>query len=254
MPVELSYSEYGSGHPVIILHGLFGSRRNWQGFARRLGELHRVLTPDLRNHGASPHAPSMQYAELAADLCRLLDRLGLRQAAWIGHSLGGKVAMAAALLYPEWVARIAVLDIAPARYPRQFDAIFDALEQLPLASIRNRDDADRHLARQIADRGLRQFLLQNLAREGNSWRWRLNLPALRVERDVLRGFPDFDAAYHGPALFLHGARSDYVRNEHHAGIRRYFPAARIETVPDAGHWLHIDQPAAVLDRITAFLA
>jgi pimeloyl-ACP methyl ester carboxylesterase len=254
MPVELSYSEYGNGSPVIILHGLFGSGRNWQGIARRLGQRHRVLTPDLRNHGASPHASSMQYAELAADLCRLLDRLSLQQAAWIGHSLGGKVAMAAALLHPERVARIAVLDIAPVQYPRQFDAIFDALEQLPLASIRNRNDADRHLAQQITDRGLRQFLLQNLAREGNRWRWRLNLPVLRTVRDVLRGFPDLDAAYHGPALFLHGALSDYVRSEHQASIRRHFPAASIEAVPDAAHWLHVDQPAAVLDQITVFLA
>jgi len=256
LPVRLHYRVYGRGAPVLILHGLFGSNRNWSGIARELAEHYQAVTVDLRNHGDSGHAASMGYAEMADDIRGILQRCGLERAHLIGHSLGGKVAMAFALLQPACVDDLIVLDIAPVSYANRMTDLVSAMARLKLHDLSNRAQADRLLETDIPDDTLRRFLLQNLVRTDAGYRWRINLDAITSCLDTISGFPAFGGGieYRGRTLFLHGGASGYVRPEHHAGIRRYFPDARIECVPDAGHWLHADQPRLVLQRLREFLA
>lgn len=252
--VELACSETGSGPAVVLVHGLMGNGRNLLPLAKALADQYRVLTPDLRNHGRSPHSPVMDYPVLAADLIALMDRHGIDRASLIGHSLGGKAVMATTLLYPDRVCKLASLDMAPVPYADFLNGLLDILAALPLTEIDSRTEADNRLAGDIPDSRLRAFLLQNLARTDNGFEWRVDLDVLRRQRQTLTGFPDTATAWPGPALFLHGAESEYVLPEHHDTIRRLFPAAEIEAVTGAGHWLHADQPEAVADRLQSFLA
>ncbi|MCS3902841.1 pimeloyl-ACP methyl ester carboxylesterase [Methylohalomonas lacus] len=252
--LELACGDTGSGPAVVLVHGLLGNGRNLQPLAQALANRHRVLTPDLRNHGRSPHSPVMDYPALAADLIALLDRHGIEKATLIGHSLGGKAVMATTLLHPERAIRLAVLDMAPVSYREFLGELLQTLEQMPLTEITNRNDADDWLAQQgVANSRLRAFLLQNLSRSDDGFRWRVNLDVLLKQRQTLTDFPDDEPAWDGPTLFLHGADSDYVLPEHHEAIRRLFPQAGIEAIANAGHWLHADQPDTVAKRLRTFL-
>jgi esterase len=240
--------------PLVLLHGLFGAGGNWQGIARRLAAERRVLVPDLRNHGASPHAPAMDYASLAADVGALLDAEGIAQALVAGHSLGGKVAMWLALEAPARIAALGVVDIAPVRYPPGFEALVTALAALPLADIAGREDADRRLREPIPDARVRGFLLQNLQRSEHGWRWRCNLDAIAQALPALRGFPDAAGRqFPGPAWFLYGTASAYVGQAQLPAIRTLFPLARLRAVPNAGHWVQTDQPDAFVAALRPLL-
>ena len=179
------------------------------------------------------------------------------RAALLGHSMGGKTAMVLALDRPNAVARLIVVDIAPVAYGHgSVNAeIVAALQALPLDRIASRRDADAALAERIPDAMLRAYLLANLERQGEGFMWRLNLAGLHRSLDALHGFPDFpaDSRYDRPTLFLAGAKSDYIRERDWPVIRARFPGARLETVPDAGHWVHAEAPDAVVARITAFM-
>jgi esterase len=240
--------------PLVLLHGLFGAAGNWQAIARTLAAERVVLVPDLRNHGASPHAPSMDYASLAADVGALLSARGIGRALVVGHSLGGKVAMTLALGEPARVAALGVVDIAPVRYPPGFEALVTALAALPLAAIEGREHADRQLRDAIPDARVRGFLLQNLRRTADGWRWRCNLDAIAAALPVLRDFPDAGGrAFPGPAWFLYGTASAYVGQAELPAIRSLFPLARLRAVPNAGHWVQTDQPEAFLAALRPLL-
>lgn len=251
--VQLHTAITGDGPAVVLVHGLLGNGRNLQTLAQSLASHYRVLTPDLRNHGRSQHSDVMDYPYLAADLIALLDQHTIEQATLIGHSLGGKAVMATTLLHPERVSKLAVLDIAPVPYADFFQGLIDQLKKLPVADFSQRSEADTAMAEFISDSRMRAFLLQNLVREADGFAWRVNLPVLADQRRVMASFPDDVSPWPGPALFLHGAGSDYVLPEHHEAIRRLFPHADIEAIPNAGHWLHADQPEAVAERLRAFL-
>ncbi|MGH6916790.1 MAG: alpha/beta fold hydrolase [Geminicoccaceae bacterium] len=256
MSLELAHIAYGeSGAPVVILHGLLGSARNWSSFARQLGATHRMFALDLRNHGASPWADRMTYDQMAEDVRAFLARQGLPAAAVIGHSMGGKVAMRLALAHGQQVERLVVVDVAPVAYGRDFNAYVDAMRALDLSQIRRRSEADALLAEEIADTGVRGFLLQNLISSEDGLAWRVPLRALADNMPELTGFPETPdrERYEGPTLFVTGGRSDYVRPEHHAKILRLFPNARFSTIPDAGHWVHAEAPQQVLGVVGAFL-
>jgi esterase len=254
--LELAATEYGAGPPLVILHGLFGSARNWATIAQRLSAKYRVLALDLRNHGASPWAGSMDYGAMAEDVRATLRARGHRRFALVGHSMGGKTAMIAALRYGGEVERLVVVDIAPVAYELHHRALIRALQDLDLAAITRRRDADAQLARSVPDDAERGFLLQNLLFNDGHAKWRLNLAAIDRELPRLAGFtaPPGGDAYAGPALFVAGARSDYVRPEHGAAIRRLFPHAAIAYIADAGHWLHVERPQAFFDLVEPFLA
>ena len=256
MAVELAAVEYGAGPPVAILHGLFGSGRNWRSVAQHLAERHRVLTFDLRNHGASPWAEGMSYGEMVEDLRASFRARGIDDAAVLGHSMGGKTAMLMALLHPGEVGRLVVVDIAPAANPPNLLAYIRAMRALDLHGVRRRGEADLKLAEAVPDPAERAFLLQNLMIGEDAAHWRLNLEAIERGFSQIVGFPDLPAGmvYPGPALFVAGARSNYIQPEHEPAIRRLFPQAWIMRIEGAGHWVHAEQPQAFLQAVAPFLS
>ncbi len=256
MDVALSFREYGAGPPLIILHGLFGSSVNWVSMARRLSHERRVLCLDLRNHGHSPHTPDMSYADMVSDVRRFMDDHGLDRAAILGHSLGGKVAMGLALADPARIDRLIVVDIAPVTYRHSYAGIIHALRGLDLSEVTSRAQADSLLAPELPEVGLRQFLLQNLSGVNGGYRWCVNLEATERSEQEIKGFSTGPQTqpYAGQALFLRGALSDYVSSEHYPIIHRLFPAAHIEVIPGAGHWVHVDKPDGFFAALRSFLA
>jgi esterase len=254
--LQLAVSESGVGSPVAILHGLFGSARNWRSIAQQLAAHHRVLVFDLRNHGASPWADGMSYREMVEDLRASLAARDVRRAALIGHSMGGKAAMLAALLYPAEVDRLVVVDVAPAPNPPTLLAYVRAMWALDLGSITRRGEADARLAALVPDPAERGFLLQNLVIRDGAAEWRLNLEAIERDFSAITGFPELppSASYGGPTLFISGARSDYIAPKHEPTIRRLFSHSRIHRIEGAGHWVHAEQPEAFLRAVEPFLS
>ena len=238
----------GEGSPVLLLHGLFGSARNLGGVARALSARHRVLALDMRNHGDSPHDPAMDYDLMAADVQETMDAAGLDTAAVLGHSMGGKVAMRLALAAPGRVSRLGVADIAPVPNPPNFSAFTAAM--LAVTPDLSRPEADAVLAPVVTDAAVRSFLLHNF-RPGEGWR--IGLPEIAAALPRIEGWDAIAGQYGGPALFVTGARSDYVKPEHRPAITRLFPSARFVAIKDAGHWLHAEQPEAFNATVAAFL-
>lgn len=262
--LHLSWTSVGAGAPLVILHGLFGSGRNWTAIARRLAARGwRVLTPDLRNHGASPWDSAMDYPAMAADLRTMLDSTLTAEdppPVVAGHSMGGKVAMRLALDHPGAVRAVIAVDVAPVTYGHGLESYARTMRDIPLKTVRRRADADAALAETIPEPGIRTFLLQNLVLPGPDDtpphpRWRLNLAALIEGMADITGWPDppDGARFDGPMLVLAGEASGYVRPEHHDAIRRLFPAARVETIAGAGHWVHAEKPDATVTALGGFL-
>jgi pimeloyl-ACP methyl ester carboxylesterase len=242
----------GIAPTLLIAHGLFGSARNWGGVARALADRGRVVAADMRNHGGSPWSDAHGYTDLAADLAELAEGLS-PPVDVLGHSMGGKAAMALALTRPDLVRRLVVADIAPVAYDHSQRHLVAAMRALDLTGRPTRAEADARLAATVPDAGLRAFLLQSLDLRADPPRWRLNLAALEAGMDRITGWPDLPGRFEGPALFLAGALSSYVRPEHREAIRRLFPRARIARIPGAGHWLHADRPAEFTAAVRAFL-
>ena len=254
MTVALAYEHYGEGSPVLILHGLFGSGRNWQAIAKRLAGEHRVYTVDLRNHGSSPWTDSMSYGEMAEDVRVFVEQQQLAPVTLVGHSMGGKVAMVLALEHASLVRRLITVDIAPASYEHSFVPYVQAMQDLNLGGLKRRDDADAALDKRIPDADIRRFLLQNLVFRDQHFDWRINLAALARSNSELTAFPDVgNRRYEGPTLFVHGGDSTYVQSGHRVVIERLFPRARIAAVPGAGHWVHVDQPARFIELLKDFI-
>ena len=244
------------GRPLVIAHGLYGAGRNWGAIAKRLAQDgRRVICPDMRNHGASPWDGVHDYPAMAADLTGLIAAEAGGVADVLGHSMGGKAAMALALLHPGRVGRLIVADIAPVAYGHAGAqrAIVAALGALDLAGVATRAEADRRLQPAIPDAGLRAFLLMSLEIGPQGARWRLNLEVLAARMDQITGWPDLPGRFEGPTLFLTGALSAYVRPEHHGAIRALFPAAEFATLEGAGHWLHADRPAEFIAAVSGWL-
>lgn len=250
--MKLPHTATGDGPSIVILHGLFGSSRNWAGIAKILSATRRVYTLDARNHGESPWADSMAYAEMAADVAEFLAAEGIQRPVVMGHSMGGKTAMTLALGHGALVGGLVVADIAPVGHDVRFTGHVEAMRALDLATVARRADADSALADAVPEAGVRGFLLHNLATEDGGYRWRLNLDAIAANAEALAGF-DADGSFDGPAVFIRGAESDYIQPAHHEVIHRLFPAAEIHDIPGAGHWLHADQPEAFVACLRAFL-
>lgn len=244
MALKLHFREQGEGdQAIVLLHGLFGSSANWGSVASGLAEHYRVLIPDLRNHGQSPHDADNSYTAMAADVLKLLDQQHIRQALVVGHSMGGKVAMQLALDAPQRVAGLCVVDIAPVSYSHSFERVFNGFAAVDLAALQDRAQADQQMAEFITERAVRAFLLQNLVKVEGAWQWRVNLPALRAARKGLVEFQQAPGAvYPGPTSFIHGELSDYLQPSHRPAIKQYFPNASVCPVELAGHWVFADQP------------
>ncbi|QPM92121.1 alpha/beta fold hydrolase [Pseudooceanicola algae] len=238
--------------PLVIAHGLYGSARNWGVIARRLAVDRSVIAVDMRNHGLSPQAASHSYPDMAADLAEVIAAEG-RPCALLGHSMGGKAAMALALTQPERVERLIVADIAPVSYGHSQQKFIDAMRAVDLASVTRRSDAEAQLADQGVERALQSFFTQSLDIQAKAWR--LNLDVLQAEMARIIGFPeDLGTPYTGRALFLTGAESDYVRPQDRPRIKTLFPQAVFAKLPGAGHWLHADKPREFEAAVAHFLA
>ncbi|WP_421876155.1 alpha/beta fold hydrolase [Pacificispira sp.] len=258
MPVlDLAYSEIGDGAPLVVLHGLFGNKRNWGAIAKSLAEEYRVITVDLRNHGESPWDSDMAYPVMAADVAALIEKLVGGPTHVIGHSMGGKTSMVLAFDRPDLVDRLVVADIPPAPRDSGLMAYVRAMQAMDTGAMKRRAEAEAALEPDIPERMIRTFLVQNLTpAEGGGLGWKLNLEAIRDQMPVIEGFPDIDSddAFPRPALHLVGAESKYVLPRHHAEIERLFPYGEIEAIPDAGHWLHAEQPALFTEAVRTFLS
>lgn len=253
--LSLAVTELGSGAPLLFLHGLLGRARNWTSVGRAMADSYAVQLADLRNHGASPWSAAAGYAEMAADVASLIKAAGAGPVTLVGHSMGGKVAMALALTRPELVRRLIVVDIAPVRYASGYDRFIRAMLAADLSTGRRRADVDAGLAAAVPDAAMRAFLIQNLESRDGRLAWQPNLAVLLAAMPELMDFPaDLSAgAFAGPVRCLRGERSDYVGAAGETVLRRLFPDTSVAAVPGAGHWPHAEQPAAFLAALRAAL-
>lgn len=254
MSVALAYRDYGKGPPLLVVHGLFGSGRNWHGMAKRLSDRFRIFAVDLRNHGESPWTPSMTLDDLCDDLLRFLDDHNIASATVLGHSLGGKASMLLALRHAPRVEQLIVVDIAPAAYGHDFADHIAAMRALDLTGATRRTEAAEHLAAALADPATAGFLAQNLAAGTHGLVWKLNLDAIGAAMPSLMGFPAaISTSYDGRTLFIRGDRSDYIGREHQGQIFSLFPQAEFAVITDAGHRVHADQPGTFVDTVLDFI-
>lgn len=254
--LDLAFTEFPDESatlpPLIIAHGIFGAGRNWRALARRMGPGRRVLSVDMRNHGESPWSDEHDYPAMASDLAALIEAEGGR-AAVLGHSMGGKAAMALAETRPELLERLIVADIAPVAYSHDLKDEIAAMRAVDLTGLSRRAEVEDALSARIEARSIRSFLAQS-AVLGDAPHWSFNLDALAANMKPIIGYPDLGGVFEGPVLMLHGGASDYVSPSHHEAILRRFPAAEFQALAGAGHWLHADQPRVFLDSVNAFLA
>ncbi len=258
--MKLHFEILGQGEPLIVMHGMFGSLENLGAVCRILADHYCLYRVDLRNHGRSPHASTMTFAEMADDIVELMDSQNLAKANILGHSLGGKVAMELAWSHPERVNKIIVADIAPVSYPQHHNAILDAFAKISLAEVKSRKDADTLLSEYVEELGVRQFILKNLARDENqNYYWRLNVPAIIENYDSLRlAIGESDGGERTvscsvPTLFIRGEKSNYIQERNYQEIHTKFSNAKIDTILGASHWLHAEEPEQFSNLVIDFL-
>ena len=260
--MQLFSRKIGSGHPVVVLHGLFGMSDNWVSIAKELARHgFAVHLLDLRNHGRSPHTSSHTYQEMCEDILEYFNYENLTQVSLIGHSMGGKLAMHFGLLYPEKLSHLGVIDIAPSDYSKHnlgyHSNIIHNLMAVDLAGHKSRRTILEEIRHRLHDSRLTMFLGKSIwATGGNTFGWKLNLPVL------LKSLPDISCGFdelkrYGPSavrtLFVRGEKSDYIQPHHEADRMRYFPDSSVVSVAGAGHWLHIEQPDRLLGALVEFM-
>ncbi|MBL1321074.1 MAG: alpha/beta fold hydrolase [Methylophaga sp.] len=253
--MKLHYQITGTGQALVIIHGLFGSSDNWRGLAKQLANHAQVITVDLRNHGKSPHSSQQNYDLMVEDLVELFDDLNLNKADIIGHSIGGKVAMAFAAAYPERLNKLVVVDISPREYAGDSShiVIFEALLAVDLSLYSKRSEVNEVLSELLPDKSVRQFLLMNISQENGRLIWRINLQAL------YNNYANFGAAVGeqmkvgNVTCFIRGGRSGYIQANDELLIAKQFPRSEIFTIEQAGHWVHSEAPQQFLSKVNNFL-
>jgi pimeloyl-ACP methyl ester carboxylesterase len=245
----------GEGKPLLILHGFLGMSDNWKTLGNKYAESgFEVHLIDQRNHGKSFHSPDFDYEILANDLKAYASHHNITKSNLIGHSMGGKTAMQFACSYPQMVANLIVADISPKYYPPHHNDIIDGLKSLDFNKISSRGEADEELSKRIPNLGIRQFLLKNLYWvEKGRLGFRFNLSVLQNKMEEIGENIDTTASFSGETLFLRGDRSEYILQNDFETIKRHFPSANIETISNAGHWLHAENPNEFLSNTLNFL-
>ncbi len=254
--MQLHYKQIGdTGQPLIILHGVFGSLDNWLTLGRIISEKgFRVFLVDQRNHGRSPHSDEFSFAVLAADLDEFITAHQIESPVLVGHSMGGKTVLKYAVMHPEVPSAIVVVDIGPKKALIDNERILEGLNALDLPTLENRGEAENRLAAHVSSLAIRQFLLKNLYRkEDGAFGLRINLNVLTRDMQNIGEEVAADRPVEIPALFMRGEKSGYITDGDWANIRRQFPMAVLETIKDAGHWVHADQPQAFLASLLKFL-
>lgn len=259
--MKLFYRKYGSGPPLVILHGLYGSSDNWVTIAKKLGNTFTVYLPDQRNHGQSPHSDLHDYDSMRDDLYELVKDLGISKFFLAGHSMGGKTAAAFAIKWPEMLNGLLIADISPfagqpnaARAYEQHLSILEAMNDINLSLMKSRAEVEHALNEKIDSEKITGFLMKNLQRTtDNKFVWRINVSSLLMNLDRIMEGIDRQSALskqvHGfPVIFLKGTESDYLLPSDYDDIKKLFPSAEIIKIKNAGHWLHADQPEATINN------
>ena len=249
----LHYKSFGEGKPLLILHGFLGSLDNWQSIAKELAANYQVYILDVRNHGKSFHDPKHDYASMVEDIHYFIDHLGLTEVTFIGHSMGGKIAMSFALKYPLLVSNLIVVDIVPKVYSPGHEDILYALSKVNPKELKSRQEAIDIISTYIHDPSVVQFLLKNLDRLGDgTFGWKMNLPVLIDQYKEMLDFPS-KGLFDGPTLFIKGAKSHYILPSDEENIFTLFPKAKIVSINDAGHWVHAENPTDFITETSIFL-
>ncbi|GMM66886.1 alpha/beta fold hydrolase [Alteromonas sp. MTD1] len=246
MNLNYKLSKSDDTHPwLILIHGLFGNADNLAGIKRHFESSYNIVSFDLPDHGESPWTDGFNVKEAAEAISNILKTLNISKTAVLGHSLGGKVAMALALNHPHLVSHLIVADIAPVSYQHSHQAVFDGLDAVPLANISSRKDAETAMREHIKEPGVRQFLLKSLYQnEEGTWAWRFNVAGLKSSYGHIIDWEQSSQQFDGVTLFIKGALSDYITSAHREDIARYFPKAKAHVIEGTGHWLHAEKPAA----------
>ncbi|MEO9482942.1 MAG: alpha/beta fold hydrolase [Ekhidna sp.] len=253
--MKLNFRTLGSGSPLIIMHGVFGSSDNWQTLGKVFAENFKVYLVDLRNHGNSPHSDEFDYDVMVEDVVELMEDEGISQAHILGHSMGGKVAMHLATQHADLVDKLMVVDIAPKYYAPHHQQIFEGFHSVDLEKLQNRKEADDQMAQVIANFGVRQFILKNLNRkQDGTFNWKLNLEVIEAAIEKVGEGIEGAVGFDGTALFIAGGKSDYLVSQDHELIRSLFPNAEIVTVDGAGHWVHAEKPRELGELVIEFLS
>jgi pimeloyl-ACP methyl ester carboxylesterase len=243
----------GENHPpLVILHGLLGSSRNWNHAGKALTESFSVYALDLRNHGSSFHTETHTYADMAGDLTKWIDRMGFSSVSLMGHSMGGKVGMRFACHFPDRVEQLYIADISPRDYDPHYDVYLKAMDAISLEALSSRKDADQMLQPSVTSEGMRQFLLTNLVRdeEEGGYRWQVNIPVLLQAMPGLAANPLHpDDAFEGPTLFLRGGKSVFITEDDRGLIRCHFPSSHLVTLKEAGHNIHVDDRETFVEAV-----
>lgn len=254
--MELAYREFGTGQPLVILHGLFGQSDNWNTLAKRFAEKgFHVFAVDQRNHGLSPHSDEWDYHAMAADLHEFIKFHNLEKPVLLGHSMGGKTVMFFEMLYAGVADKIIVADIAPRAYEPHHDAVLKALNAVDFSEINTRKDAEAILGKYLTDFGTKQFLLKNIYWKEDATKqmdWRFNLKIITQKYDNV-GVEAPAGSSDTPALFLKGEKSNYVTEEDEKDIAARFNNYKIETIANSGHWVHAEQPEAFFNSVMGFI-
>lgn len=257
--MKLFYREEGSGYPLIILHGLYGASDNWLPVAHLLSPFFRVILPDLRNHGRSPHHPLHTYDALAEDITELTNTLRLPvKPHLIGHSMGGKVLMRLLLTEPQTVAKAAVLDIAPKTYPPEnhdmHRCLLETMTRIAPEHYQHREDIHAAVRQLLPSETLCQIVFKNICKIEDGFRWKINIEAIQKNRQTILSWqlPADGQTYPFPVLFLRGEHSTHISDDDIPAIRSLFPAAEIQTLPGASHFLHKDQPTLLSQHLLRF--
>ena len=249
----LNSKSSGKGSALVFLHGLFGNGRNLYPLSMDLEREHECILLDLRNHGDSGHLDDFSFPLMAEDVNDTLRSLGIGKCALIGHSLGAKAAMEYALTYPERVNGLVCLDLAPRQYKPLYTDFIQSMKSVDLKQIGSRSEAEKILLAAGIKLEEARFLLKNLVRNGPSMRWKINITGLFKNYDKIWEKIEGDRVYDGPALFLRAEHGNFILPEDIYYIKELFPSARLETVKNSGHWLHIDQTEDCLLKIKSFL-
>src|ERR1035437_8732674 len=241
--MKLFYRKLGQGKPLFILHGLFGLSDNWATVGKMLAEFFEVYLIDLRNHGNSPHSNEWTYSAMTNDIRELMDDLQISKQILIGHSLGGKVAMQFASMYPEKLEKLIVVDMAPKDYPENQFGFIKKLLKINLPEMQSRKEAEIQLNTIIKDWATVQLLLKNIQwNEENKLAWKFNLKAIVENQNKIGETFSMKNKINTPTLFIRGEKSKYVLGEDITEIKKIFSNAEFKTIKGAGHWVHADQP------------
>jgi esterase len=254
--MKLFYREFGKGQPAIILHGLFGQSDNWVTMGRRIADHFHVYIPDQRNHGQSPHTPVQSFPAMSDDLSEFIDEHDIKNPVLIGHSMGGKVAMAYTLENPQDVSKLAVIDISPRKYPERVThtQVISQMLGIDLEKVTSRGEVEKFIDSHITDTRIRMFIMKNLYYKlHGKLAWRLNLDAINQSMDLLFDAVRSENQYKGPTLFIRGGKSDYVTDADIPLIKSMFPETVIKTISGASHWVHADAPEELCNLLSDFL-